>query len=300
LRSVLVARLLPLLLLQLLLALPARTKAQFAYEVTNGTVTIAGYTGRGGAVVIPSEVNGVPVTNIGDDAFAGCTNLISVTIGNTVTNIGDDAFAGCSGLRNVTIPGSATTGSNSFISIGELAFSLCSSVTNVTISKSVSSIGDYAFDNCTNLISITIGNSDTIGDYVTSIGKGAFLKCITLTSVYLQGNEPDVDASLFDGDNYTTVYYLPGTTGWGPFLANRPALLWNPQVQAGSFGVRTNQFGFAITGTNNVVVVVEACTNLANPNWSPLETNTLNGNSFYFSDAQWTNYGSRFYRLRWP
>ncbi len=93
---------------------------------------------------------------------------------------------------------------------------------------------------------------------------------------------------------------MPGTTGWGAFFANRPAVLWNPQTQPGSFGVRTNQFGFAITGSSNLVVVIEATTNLINPTWTPLQTNTLNGSSLYFSDPYWTNYPSRFYRVTWP
>ncbi len=72
------------------------------------------------------------------------------------------------------------------------------------------------------------------------------------------------------------------------------------QTGDASFGVQTNQFGFNIIGTNNLVVVVEACTNLANPIWSPVQTNILTGVSSYFSDPQWTNYPARFYRLRWP
>jgi alpha-tubulin suppressor-like RCC1 family protein len=67
-----------------------------------------------------------------------------------------------------------------------------------------------------------------------------------------------------------------------------------------NFGVRTNQFGFNITGTNGLVIVVEACTNLANPTWFPLQTNTLTGDPVYFSDPVWTNYPGRFYRLRSP
>jgi hypothetical protein len=43
----------------------------------------------------------------------------------------------------------------------------------------------------------------------------------------------------------------------------------------------------------------EATTSLANPTWSPLQTNTLNGNSLYFTNPQWTNYPSRFYRVTW-
>jgi hypothetical protein len=49
-----------------------------------------------------------------------------------------------------------------------------------------------------------------------------------------------------------------------------------------------------------MTVVVEACTNLANPTWYPLATNTLSGGSAYFSDPQWTDYPTRFYRLRSP
>jgi len=45
---------------------------------------------------------------------------------------------------------------------------------------------------------------------------------------------------------------------------------------------------------------VEASTNLANPTWIPLATNTLTAGSAYFSDPQWTDYPSRLYRLRWP
>jgi hypothetical protein len=65
-------------------------------------------------------------------------------------------------------------------------------------------------------------------------------------------------------------------------------------------GVRTNRFGFNVAGISNLVVVVEACTNLANPVWCPLQTNTLTGAPFYFIDPHWTNYPRRFYRLRSP
>jgi hypothetical protein len=47
-------------------------------------------------------------------------------------------------------------------------------------------------------------------------------------------------------------------------------------------------------------VVVEACTNLSNPDWQPMQTNLLTTGSAYFSDPQWTNYPNRFYRLRSP
>ena len=78
--------------------------------------------------------------------------------------------------------------------------------------------------------------------------------------------------------------------------------LWNPLAQTGdgSFGVGTNGFGFNITGTTNIPIMVEACTNLANPIWLPMSTNTLTNGSAYFSDPAWTNQPGRFYRLRSP
>ena len=64
------------------------------------------------------------------------------------------------------------------------------------------------------------------------------------------------------------------------------------------FGVRTNCFGFNVAGISNLVVVMEACTNLAKTNWVPLRTNTLGAAPVYFSDPKWTNYPGRFYRVR--
>ena len=49
-----------------------------------------------------------------------------------------------------------------------------------------------------------------------------------------------------------------------------------------------------------MVVVVEAATNLSNPVWLPVQTNTLTGDKYYFSDPEWTNYPGRFYRVRSP
>ena len=130
----------------------------------------------------------------------------------------------------------------------------------------------------------------TIPDSVASIGDQAFDYCYGLTGVYFQGNAPSLGSSVFDSDNNATIYYLPGTTGWNPQV----------QISGTSFGMRTNQFGFNITGVNGLVIVVEACTNPANPIWFPAGTNTLTGGPVYFSDPQWTNYPARFYRLRSP
>jgi len=278
-RTACATRLLPLLLL---LTLPATVEAQdYYYTTNNGTITITGYTGPGGDVTIPSTINGLLVTSIGHRAFDGCNSLTSVTIPNSVTNIGVAAFEDCTSLTAITVDAL-----NSFYSSVDGVLFNKSQTTLIqypggkagsyTIANSVTSIGS-AFYSCTSLTSVTIGNS------VTNIGSGAFEGCTNLTGVYFKGNAPSVGSVPFYGDNNATVYYLPGTTGWSSPFAGLPALLWNPQVQTSdpNFGVRTNQFGFNITGTSDLVVVVEASTNLANPTWYPLATNTLTGDSFY-------------------
>jgi hypothetical protein len=70
------------------------------------------------------------------------------------------------------------------------------------------------------------------------------------------------------------------------------------QTSGTNFGVRTNRFGFTINWTSGMAVVVEACTDITQPAWSAVSTNSLIGGSSYFIDPQFANYPRRFYRLR--
>ncbi len=47
------------------------TAEDFAFEITNGTVTILSYKGTKEHLIIPTELDGIPVTAIADGAFAG-------------------------------------------------------------------------------------------------------------------------------------------------------------------------------------------------------------------------------------
>jgi PKD repeat protein len=241
----------------------------FSYTINNGAITITGYTCSGGAVNIPSMINGLPVTvigaafennnnvtsvtipdsvtSIGDHAFDSCYNLTSVTIGNSVTHIGEWAFSVCN-LTNVTIPNSVTsigdgafndcplltnvTIPNSITSIGGEMFRYCG-LTSIMIPQSVTSIGSSAFEYCDSLTSITIPNS------VTSIGSSAFADCTGLKAAYFQGNAPSADCTVFQGDS-VTVYYLPGMTGWGSSFACVPTAAWILQVATTNLPRGTN------------------------------------------------------------
>jgi hypothetical protein len=76
-------------------------------------------------------------------------------------------------------------------------------------------------------------------------------------------------------------------------------VLWNPLIETadGSFGVRTNQFGFNITGTTNIPIVVQAADNLAHPVWTSLQSLTLTNGSYYFSEPFQPASPARLYRI---
>jgi hypothetical protein len=228
----------------------------------------------------------ISITNFGSYAFENCYNLTCVTISNGPTSIAEGMFDSCPNLTSIAIPKSVTT-------IGELAFANDTRLAGITLPDCLTNIGSYAFSS-SGLTCVTIPAS------VSSIEDAAFNSIYNLAQVYFKGNAPSLGVGVFGGDS-ATAYYLPGTSGWSNFDASielAPAVLWNPQAQ--TIGIQNNQFGFNITGTSNLVIVVDACSNLAGAAWSPVATNTLAGGSSYFSDSQWTNFSGRFYRLRSP
>ena len=271
------------------------------------------------SVLIPSSV-----TMISGEVFKGCYNLTNITVaaanpsygshdgvlfnkaqtwlidfpegkgGNYllpagVTNIGNEAFFNCGRLTSVMIPGS-------LISIGNYAFFGCVGLTNATIRHGVTRLGYWMFASCESLTSVTIPAS------VTNIGSYAFGDCSSLTNLTFVGNRPILGGS---GDAFSgvaagaKVYYYYGTLGWGTTYGGLPTVMLNPppQIGAGSASVQPGgYFGFTVTGGTNQTIVVEASTNLTT--WQPIWTNVLSGASINFTDAQWTNYPSRFYRVR--
>ena len=81
---------------------------EYAVNEDGKSVTLTGYTGPAKNIVIPSELGGKPVTEIGIFAFAGCSSLTEVTIPKSVTSIGKWAFDECEALATVYYGGSQT------------------------------------------------------------------------------------------------------------------------------------------------------------------------------------------------
>lgn len=218
------------------------------------------------------------------------TSATSYAIPDSVTNIGAYAFMDSYNLSSITLdPG--------LQSIGDSAFSFCFSLTGITIPDSVTFIGYSVFYEGLSLTNAVIG-SGLSGSGLATLGFQDFSYCTRLAGVYFTSNAPAMNSGVFGGDNAATAYYLPGTTGWSTNFDGLPTALWLPQIV--SSAVRTNQFSFYVDWAAGQSVVVQGCTNLSSPVWSPLQTNTLTSSSWYFSDPQWTTYPHRFYRAVSP
>ena len=165
---------------------------EWTYTVAGGEATVgdgdwespAIPVSTSGAISIPRELGGFPVTTIGDSAFCDCSNVTSVTIQTGVTRIGADAFWRCSGLLSVTIPAGVTN-------IGYRAFARCTGLTSIAVPAGVTSIETFAFAGCSGLTSVTIP------DGVEYFGKAAFDSCSGLASVSISAGVSDISGALF-------------------------------------------------------------------------------------------------------
>ena len=92
-----------------------------------------------GAMEIPSRLDGVPVVEIGKEAFSERHSLESVVIPDSVEVVGERAFAGCNGLKELRL-------GRGIKKIEISAFASCSSLKSVVIPGSVEVVGEGAFD----------------------------------------------------------------------------------------------------------------------------------------------------------
>lgn len=180
-------------------------------------------------ITIPTELNKIPVTGIGNYAFYGRSALANVTISQGITSIGDAAFLDCDTLISATIEEGVPTGTNMFngcdnlatvklpeslttiatgsfascpalnhvtipdnvTTIGTSAFSLCNGLSDITLGRGLTTIGDFAFKNCDSLETIQLPSN------LKKIGEEAFRECDILKSITLPDSVTDIGEAAF-------------------------------------------------------------------------------------------------------
>ena len=174
----------------------------------NGVLTgVSGLTENNTDVVIPSEVGGVTVREIGMGVFKDNRNIVSLTIPDSVTTLQNRICSGCTALRKVRLPSGLTV-------IPDETFDGCSSLSTVHFPNtlreirsdafcgtgltefiapdSLTAIWGYAFKDCAKLTKVDLKN-------VSSVSGGAFQSCTALRSVRLSDELTELPDHLFDG-----------------------------------------------------------------------------------------------------
>ncbi len=188
----------------------------FTYVLENDEVTITCCDTAAVSVIVPSEIEGYPVTKIGDSTFSECESLTSVILLDSIKEIGYNAFSDCRLLESITIPESVTI-------INDRAFEFCLSLSKINYNAKsciVSEYGEifYAAGVLNGEITVNIGsNVEEIPSHLfgsayniknvyfednakcKSIGDSAFDRCKALTQITLPNNMTTIGESAFYG-----------------------------------------------------------------------------------------------------
>ncbi len=230
--------------------LTAHLGTGFGYDYWVGSegVTIFNYTGSDSSVIIPSQIEGRCIVNIGRNTYANNDRLTSVIIPNGVKRIFDRAFDFCKNLKNISIP-------EGVYRIGEAVFEGCSSLEALTLPSSLKVIGYSMCYNCPNLKYLSIPENVIrieggafaccgitkiiIPKNVEFIGGSAFAQCTNLTYALFYGNAPeigppnmgykDIGYDVFDRcmPNFT-VFYCSGALGFTNPWHDYPTSVYDP------------------------------------------------------------------------
>jgi len=208
--------------------------SDFEYDIDgHGKISITKYIGRSSNVVIPREIGGFPVTQIGVSAFRENHMIIRVTIPEGINKIDLSAFLNCINLNEINLP-------NSLTSIGNFAFYGCKNLRRIFLPESVINFGVGVFQNTglTNIIlpsgiktisswmfKGTLIEQIVIPEGVTHIGGEAFADCVNLRMISLPSTIKSIGHPVMFNEINSLSNYLQGGGEDGPYeeLSNKNA-----------------------------------------------------------------------------
>ena len=170
---------------------------QYTIE-NNSSVTITRYAERAQTLVIPGEIEGLPVTKIAEGAFNLTAGLTSITIPSSVTYIGEGVFAYNSRLTSINVNDRNT---------------VYSSANGVLFDKSRHTLIHYP--------KAKRGSTYALPASVTSIREGAFTGNTSLMGIIADNRNPayaSVNGVLFDKNIQTLVHYPEGRSSFDQSL----------------------------------------------------------------------------------
>lgn len=202
------------------------------YKADNdGNITITGFKSKAKSLTIPAEIDGKPVTAIGEAAFQENTTLEKIVIPEGVESIGDMAFYACENLSDITIPSTVQdfgmmafiesawlnnkVADNHYVVVNDVLVSANYVVGTATVPDGVKRIGSGAFAGA-------LVFSVKIPDSVTQIDTGAFMLCMALYRITIPASVESIgDAAFSMCLSLESVDIKPGvkTIGEAAFVA---------------------------------------------------------------------------------
>ncbi len=132
--------------------------SMFEYETGVGGLVITFCEDTEGEVVIPSEIDGEKVVEIGEYAFMS-HSASSITVPEGVKKICDGAFYECTNLETLVLP-------ESLEEVGSNAFEGCSGLSEILLSYNIKTIGDDIFSGCSEDLIVKCYDGSPAMEYV--------------------------------------------------------------------------------------------------------------------------------------
>lgn len=184
----------------------AGTDGIFTYEINDGQATITACDNNAsGKVVVPSTIEGCPVTAIGREAFYRKDKITEIVLPNSVKTIGYYAFYGCTELSTINLPSGLT--------VLEACFSNCTKLTSLCIPASVQKIKTDVFWNCKSLSNVTVEKSNatfySVGNCIIRTADKAVVFANAHSKIPSDGSVKTIATKAFSGVNELTDVVIP-------------------------------------------------------------------------------------------